>query len=162
MQERELFGYCNVSSIGLIPWLPLMAGKLACPLSAQTDRSEMTKKMGMHEGAVEDEIIWHIEEIAKKKGWSTVQVAITWSMSKVTSPIIGINLVSTHPASYPMHVMRMLPSLSASSKPLSETRHCPKRKVHGSHTPSRHPRPHRRVPTHADMLPPTLTGSHPR
>ena len=63
-----MFGYCNISSVGLIPWSPLAAGKLTCPLSAQTDRSEMTKKMGMHEGTVEDEIIQRVEEIAKKRG----------------------------------------------------------------------------------------------
>ena len=93
-----MFGYCNVSGVGLIPWSPLAQGKLARPLSAQTDRGEMTKKMGMHEGAVEDEIIRRVEEIAKKKGWPMAQVAIAWSMSKVASPIIGINSVSTHPA----------------------------------------------------------------
>ena len=117
-----------------IPLSPLATGKLARPLSAQTDCSEMTKKMGMHEGAVE-EVIRCVEEIAKKKGWLMAQVAIAWSMSKVTSPIIGINSVSTHPASYPMHLMRTLPTLSTSSKLLLETRHCPKRKAHGPHIP---------------------------
>ena len=140
--------------------MPLVAGKLAHPLSAQTDRGEMTKKMGMHEGAVEYEIIWRIKEIAMKKGWPMVQVAIAWSMSKVTSPIIGIKLVSTHPASYPMHLMRTLPSSSASSKPLLETRHCPKRKAHGSHTPYQRPWPHRRMPSHTDMLPPVPMCTH--
>ena len=94
------------------------------------------------------------------------QVAIAWSISKVTSPIIGINSVSTHPASYPMHLMRTLPSSSASSKPLLETRHCPKRKAHGSHAiptpaapPTRaHPRQH--APTHANMLPPIPMCTH--
>ena len=136
-----------------------MAGKLAHLLSAQTDHSEMTKKMGMHKGAVEDEIIRRVGEIAKKKGWPMAQVVITWSMSKVTSPIIGINSVSTHPASYLMHLMRMLPSSSTSSKPLLETRHCPKRKVHGSHTvptpvaPLMCAHPCQHAPTHTDAYP---------
>ena len=91
-----MFGYCHASGIGLIPWSPLATGKLARPpSSAQTDRGETTKKMGIHEGAAEDEIIRRVEEMAKKKGWPMARVAIAWSMSKVTSPIIGINSVST-------------------------------------------------------------------
>jgi aryl-alcohol dehydrogenase-like predicted oxidoreductase len=40
------------------------------------------------------EIIDRVEEVAKKKGWSMAQVGTVWSISKVTSPILGINSVS--------------------------------------------------------------------
>ena len=104
-----MIGYCNASGIGLIPWSPLATGKLARPLSAQTDRGEAIKKRGLHEGEAEDEIVRRVEEVAKKKGWPMAQVAIAWSMSKVISPIIGINSVSIYPASYPTLLMRRSP-----------------------------------------------------
>ena len=97
-----MMGYCNASGIGVIPWSPLATSKLARPLSAHTDRGETIKKRGLHEGEAEDEIVRR-EEVAKKKGWPMAQVAIAWSLSKVISPIIGINSVSTHPASYIRH-----------------------------------------------------------
>ena len=61
-----MIGYCNASGIGLILWLPLMTGKLACPLSAHTNRSELIKKRGLHEGEAKDEIVKHVKEVAKK------------------------------------------------------------------------------------------------
>jgi len=105
-----MIGYCNASGIGLIPWAPIAAGKLARPLSTQTERSEATKRRGIlwHEGDAEDEIVRRVEQIARKKEWPMVQVAIAWSMSKVTSPIIGINSVSAHPVLYLTLLMRTL------------------------------------------------------
>ena len=100
-----MIGYCNASGIGLIPWSPLATGKLARPRSAQTDRSEATKRTGVHEGAAEDEIVRRVEAVARKKGWPMAQVAIAWSMSKVTSPILGINSVGMHLSSYPALLM---------------------------------------------------------
>jgi aryl-alcohol dehydrogenase-like predicted oxidoreductase len=42
-EEREMNAYCNFAGIGLIPWGPLNAGRLARPLTESTIRSEGRK-----------------------------------------------------------------------------------------------------------------------
>ena len=88
--------YCNYHGVGLIPWGPLHGGDLARPLSVQT-----TSRAGSLKGTpfekkytdADEEIVKRVEEIAKKKGWKMSQVAVVWSRSKVSSPIVGISSV---------------------------------------------------------------------
>lgn len=85
--------YCNFEGIGLIPWSPLAAGKLTRPVDTVTQRGELAKKGGDQNTEADKTIINRVEEIAKKRGWSMAQVATAWSMSKVSSPIIGFSSV---------------------------------------------------------------------
>lgn len=39
------------------------------------------------------EIIGRVEKLAEKKGWTMSQVALAWSLERVTSPIIGFSSV---------------------------------------------------------------------
>ncbi|KIJ27603.1 hypothetical protein M422DRAFT_778101 [Sphaerobolus stellatus SS14] len=95
-EERDMNPYCHFEGIGLIPWAPVGGGLLTRPVSAQasTNRGESMKKWGLNNLSPRDEeIINRVEEIAKKKGWTMAQVAIVWSASKVSSPIIGFNSI---------------------------------------------------------------------
>ena len=38
-------------------------------------------------------IINRVEELAKKKGWTMAQVALSWVSSRVSSPIVGFSSV---------------------------------------------------------------------
>lgn len=106
-QEREMIPYCKAHGIGIIPWGPLAAGILARPFSAPSDdvstsRPEpatarerfLSKTIFAPAYTLEDKtIIKRVEEIAHKKGWTMAQVALTWTMGNVTSPIVGISKV---------------------------------------------------------------------
>ena len=90
-----MFAYCNYKGLGILGFSPLMDGHLARPLGTKTERSSL------FDGTIYDkprrecdkEIIRRVEELAKKKGWKMSQVALAWSASKVSSPIVGMNSV---------------------------------------------------------------------
>ncbi|THH11763.1 hypothetical protein EW146_g7929 [Bondarzewia mesenterica] len=94
-EERELFAYCDFKGIGIIAFSPLMDGHLARPIGTETVRAKE------HEGTRYDkkrrecdiQIIKRVEEIAQKHSWKMCQVALAWSASKISSPIVGANSV---------------------------------------------------------------------
>lgn len=93
-EEREMNKYCIETGVGLIPWSPLYRGHLARPVgSAETVRSEVTKKSPMFGGITEEDnvIIKRVEELANKKGWKMSQVALAWIVQKQTIPIVGFS-----------------------------------------------------------------------
>lgn len=65
-EEREMNRYCNDTGVGLIPWAPLAAGRLARPAESfsSTDRAKTL------DGLTENDakIVKRVEEIAAKKG----------------------------------------------------------------------------------------------
>ena len=76
----------------------MMSGALARPYSADlvTERKKSEKSRGSLVKRIrpsDEEIIKRVEEIAKKRGWTMAQVALAWSLTKVTSPIIGATSV---------------------------------------------------------------------
>lgn len=82
--------------MGIIPWSPVAAGSLTRPLAAApTTRFESEKSLpwGVKFKEGDDQIIQRVEEVAKKKGWSMVQVALAWISTKVASPIVGISSI---------------------------------------------------------------------
>lgn len=83
--------YCKFAGIGIIPWGPLNAGRLARPLSAgQTARSTgQSDKLCSDE----EELVRRVEKVAADRGWLMSQVAQAWISEKVTSPIIGISSI---------------------------------------------------------------------
>ena len=90
-EEREMNRFCNDTGVGLIPWAPLAAGRLARPAEAfsSTERSKVLDQLS----EVDTKIVQRVEEIAKKKGWKQSQVALAWINKRVSSPIIGFSSI---------------------------------------------------------------------
>ncbi|KAH8996811.1 aryl-alcohol dehydrogenase [Lactarius akahatsu] len=91
-EEREMFPTLDHFGVGIIPWSPLARGLLTRPF--KTD--EVSKRSGTDaflagylEGAGTQEIVNRVEEISKKRGISMAKVAVAWSLSHVTAPVIG-------------------------------------------------------------------------
>ncbi|KAJ5444631.1 aldo-keto reductase [Penicillium daleae] len=92
-EEREMNRFCNETGVGLIPWSPLDAGRLARPLQlvGATDRLGTTVPSDIpHADAT---IINRVEEVAKKRNWTMSQVALAWVNRRVASPIVGFSSV---------------------------------------------------------------------
>ncbi|KDQ53434.1 hypothetical protein JAAARDRAFT_197580 [Jaapia argillacea MUCL 33604] len=94
-EEREMIPYCNYNGIGLIPWAPLAAGTLARPLGIETTRSSVAKGTVFENKlkASDETIVNRVEELSKKYKVPMGQIALAWSMSKVSSPIVGVSSV---------------------------------------------------------------------
>lgn len=93
-EEREMIRFCKDTGVGIIPWSPLFAGRLARP--AGYDKSARSKMpSGHHPGTTlkDEEIIGRVENLAAKKRWKMSQVALVWHKSKGTIPIVGLNSV---------------------------------------------------------------------
>ncbi|KAH9042776.1 aryl-alcohol dehydrogenase [Lactarius pseudohatsudake] len=91
-EEREMFPTLDHFGVGIIPWSPLARGLLTRPF--KTD--EVSKRSdtdfflaGYLEGAGTQDIVNRVEEISKKRGISMAKVALAWSLSRVTAPVIG-------------------------------------------------------------------------
>jgi aryl-alcohol dehydrogenase-like predicted oxidoreductase len=94
-QETEMFAYCNSKGIGILAYSPLMDGYLARPIGTKTERHNtfagtMLEKLRRDS---DNEIIKRVEEIAQKRSWTMSQVALAWSLTKVSSPIVGMSSV---------------------------------------------------------------------
>ena len=89
--------YCKARGIGLIPWSPLQGGTLARPINQSTARAEMFKNtpLGTNSSEADNTVVNRVEELSKKRGWKMSQVALAWIGTKVDSPIIGANSVSS-------------------------------------------------------------------
>ncbi|KZT41584.1 Aldo/keto reductase [Sistotremastrum suecicum HHB10207 ss-3] len=95
-EEREMNAYCKYAGIGLIPYSPLASGFLARPLGTETARKKHEDNM-VYATVLSDAdraIIGRVEEVSKKKKCTMSQVAIAWLLTKVTSPVMGINSVN--------------------------------------------------------------------
>ncbi|KAJ5815440.1 aldo-keto reductase [Penicillium riverlandense] len=92
-EEREMNRFCNETGVGLIPWSPLDAGRLARPVAqvGTTARLENVKPSDIPKADVA--IINRVEELAKRKNWSMSQVALAWINRRVASPIVGFSSV---------------------------------------------------------------------
>ena len=93
-EEREMIRYCKDTGIGLVPWAPLFAGRLARPVGE--DKSVRSKRPYAHHPGTtpaDEQIIQRVEQLAKKKGWNMSHVALAWLKTKGTVPTVGINSV---------------------------------------------------------------------
>ncbi|KAF8607769.1 Aldo/keto reductase [Ceratobasidium sp. AG-I] len=92
-EEREMFPTLEHFGVGVIPWSPLAKGFLTKPLddAEKTKRGETDARRAQyaksHPGNLE--IVQKVEEIAKKHGATMAQIAVAWSLAKVTAPIVG-------------------------------------------------------------------------
>ncbi|KAJ5091332.1 aldo-keto reductase [Penicillium alfredii] len=92
-EEREMNRFCNEMGVGLIPWSPLEAGRLARPLShiGVTARLENTSASDLFDADVT--IIDRVGEVAKRRNWSISHVVLAWVTWRVASPIVGFSSV---------------------------------------------------------------------
>lgn len=99
-QEREMIDYCNYKGIGVVAYSPLMDGHLARPVGTETPRSKRVSGTFLEKRRRESDIkiINRVAEIAEKRSCKMNQVALAWSLKKVSSPIVGANTVC-HPFS---------------------------------------------------------------
>lgn len=72
-----------------------MDGHLARPNGTMTVRSKKAIGSVIEKKRRESDlqIIKRVEELAKKHSWKMSQVALAWSVTKVSSPVVGINSV---------------------------------------------------------------------
>lgn len=94
-EEREMNKFCRETGVALCPWGPLAQGMLARPYSARgsTTRSAATAADPSNSRPEAQETIKRVEELAKKKGWTMTEVALAWTLKRVTSPLIGFSSV---------------------------------------------------------------------
>lgn len=90
-----MIAYCNFKGIGVISYAPLMTGLLARPIGEDTARSKALKGSPFEKKvrSSDEEIIRHVQKVSEDHKWSMSQVALAWSLSKVSSPIVGVNTV---------------------------------------------------------------------
>jgi len=94
-EEREMMPTLKHFGVGCIPWSPLARGLLTRPWNETSKRSEtdpMLKSWPRDFGT--EEIVNRIEQLAKKKGYKMAQIAVAWSLAKVTAPIVGTTSLS--------------------------------------------------------------------
>lgn len=81
----------------VIPWSPIARGALAKPLNSSSLRSEtdgFLHALGLkQQRESEKETINHVEELAKKKGYSMAQIATAWILSKNSMPLFFFPLI---------------------------------------------------------------------
>ncbi|OKL62706.1 hypothetical protein UA08_01647 [Talaromyces atroroseus] len=91
-EEREMIRFCKGTGVGIIPWSPLFAGRLARPLGY--DKSLRSKRPSPHHPGMtstDEEIIQRVEKLANEKDWNMSDVALAWHKSKSSIPIVGLN-----------------------------------------------------------------------
>ncbi|KAF2476005.1 aldo-keto reductase [Lindgomyces ingoldianus] len=93
-EEREMIRFCKSTGVGLIPWSPMLGGKLAWPLNKNTSvRATTSSPMNPVLTSADEEIIRRVEKVAKDKGCKMSQVALAWVRIKGGIPIVGFNSV---------------------------------------------------------------------
>lgn len=93
-EEREMIRFCNDTGVGLIPWSPLFAGRLARPLDDLGQRSTRPTPNQPTLTAADEEIVQRVQKVAHNKGWKMAHVALAWLLGKGTVPIVGINSIA--------------------------------------------------------------------
>jgi 1-deoxyxylulose-5-phosphate synthase len=95
-EEREMNPFCLATGVGLIPWSPLargfLAGNRTKDKGGETTRSQVDNFA--HNMYYEDgdfQIVDRVTELAKGRGVSNAQIALSWMLHKpgITAPIIG-------------------------------------------------------------------------
>ncbi|PBK60644.1 Aldo/keto reductase [Armillaria solidipes] len=94
-EEQEMFAYCKYKGIGVLSYSPLMEGHLARLLNTSTPRSDYVRNSSFEKKvrSSDAEIIERAQELTSKHGWKMSDVALAWSVTKVSSPIVGANSV---------------------------------------------------------------------
>lgn len=95
-EEREMIPLCVDSGVGLIPWSPMARGFFAGDRKrgggGETTRSNSDPFSNQLYFREEDfKVAERVQEIAKERGMSASQIALSWVLSKafIAAPIIG-------------------------------------------------------------------------
>jgi aryl-alcohol dehydrogenase (NADP+) len=95
-EEREMIPLCIDQGVGLIPWSPMargfLAGNRARRGGGDTARAKSDDYANSMYFREEDfTVAEHAQEIAKKHGVTSAQIALAWMLNKpyITAPIIG-------------------------------------------------------------------------
>lgn len=92
--EREMVPYCHMKNIALTPYSPLASGRLASISQVKSSRRQLDEeaKKKYDNTIREDEIIIHrVNVLADKYNCSMAEIALSWLLSRVTSPIVGVS-----------------------------------------------------------------------
>lgn len=95
-EEREMIHLCHQDNIGMTPYSPLAAGRLARYPSVGTKRMEedQVAKSKFDRTAEQDAvIIERVHELAERHGASMTEIALAWLLTEVTAPIVGMTKI---------------------------------------------------------------------
>lgn len=97
--ERELIPLCKDQNIGLTPYSPLAAGRLARDWSETTYRFETDEIAKSKYDSTKDTdkaIVNRVTELANKHGVSRAQISLAWLLHKepVNAPIVGATKIT--------------------------------------------------------------------
>ena len=96
-EEREMLPLCADQGIGTLPWSPLGRGLLTRDWEEVTRRSKSDPLTEQRFDEAKDRpIVECVGEVARDKGVSRAQVAMSWVLSNplVASPIVGVTRMS--------------------------------------------------------------------
>lgn len=96
-EEREMIPYCKEENISLTPYSALASGRLSKSPNESSKRLLMDDYAKLkYDNTIEKDsiIVKRVEEVAKNRGVSMTEVSISWLLTKVTSPIIGMTKLS--------------------------------------------------------------------
>lgn len=98
-EEREMLPLCKEEKIGVIPWSPLAAGRLARPWGETDERAKVDAIGKAIYSATADsdrQVVERLAEIAEKRGMPMSQIALAWLLHKepVTAPVVGTTEIS--------------------------------------------------------------------
>lgn len=96
-EEREMKPYCDLHHIAMTPYSALASGRLAKHPGEKSQRlMDDTYAKGKYDRSADIDlpIIHRVEELAEKHQVSMSEIALSWLMSQVTSPIVGATKLS--------------------------------------------------------------------
>ena len=95
--EREHQAVCLKYGIGVIPYSPIAGGLLSGKYRRGVEVKEGTRGWNLRHALIEKNfvVIDRLDEIARARGKSVLQIALAWVMQQpaITSPIIGVNTI---------------------------------------------------------------------
>ncbi|MBT2734757.1 aldo/keto reductase [Bacillus sp. ISL-7] len=98
-EEREMMPLCKEDKIGVMPWSPLAAGRLARPWGEMDERAKVDvigKAIYSVTADADRQVVERLTKIAEKRSVSMSQIALAWLLQKepVTAPIVGTTEIS--------------------------------------------------------------------
>ncbi|ASA20738.1 aldo/keto reductase [Paenibacillus donghaensis] len=98
-EEREMIPLCQEENIGIIPWSPLAAGRLARPWGESDNRSKVDEIGNAIYSATADSdcrVVERVAQMAEKYSVPMSQIALAWLLQKepVAAPIVGTTEIS--------------------------------------------------------------------
>ncbi|SMQ77522.1 Predicted oxidoreductase [Bacillus sp. OV166] len=93
-EEREMLPLCKEDKIGVMPWSPLAAGRLARPWGEMDERAKVDvigKAIYSVTADADRQVVERLTGIAEKRSVPMSQIALAWLLQKepVTAPIVG-------------------------------------------------------------------------